>query len=390
MFASMLRDTDAWRDMHDEAVADAPPAGRPDLRRVLVPLGPVAVFAASNFPFAFSVAGGDTASALAAGCPVIVKAHPAHPQTSAAVGDHLRAAVDEAGAPAGTFDVVHGFESGRGLVLDSRVRAAAFTGSYEGGRALFDLAMSRADPIPFYGELGSVNPVFVTPRGAARSDELATGYVESLTLGTGQFCTNPGLLVAPRGTVLDAIVAAAARAQGGTFLYEGIASRFEERAALLSKVDGVRVLHRGPAGSGLSASVVIMATDVASALANAEALQVECFGPAGIVVEYDDPNDALAFADKLRGCLAATVHGEESEPLAAQFVSAAARIAGRVVWNGWPTGVAVSPAQHHGGPFPATTNSLHTSVGGTAIYRFLRPIAFQSLPSSLMPDVATA
>jgi len=390
MFASLLRSADVSWDMHDEAVAGAPPAGRPDLRRVLAPLGPVAVFAASNFPFAFSVAGGDTASALAAGCPVIVKAHPAHPQTSAAVGAHVRAALDRTDAPAGTFAVVHGFEAGRGLVLDSRVRAAAFTGSYEGGRALFDLAAGRPDPIPFYGELGSVNPVLVTPGGARRSAELAAGYVESLTLGAGQFCTNPGLLLAPRDTVLDAVAAAAAQARGGTFLYEGIASRFEERAASLSKVEGVRVVYRGAAGSGLSAPVVIMATDAESALANAGALQAECFGPAGIVVEYNDPDDALAFVDQLHGCLVATVHGDESEPLAAQFVSAAARVAGRVVWNGWPTGVAVSPAQHHGGPFPSTTNALHTSVGATAVYRFLRPIAFQNMPSRLMPDVVRA
>jgi NADP-dependent aldehyde dehydrogenase len=387
MFASLLIDPNYLPTLHDEAVAGAPPRGRPSLRRVLVPLGPVAVFGASNFPFAFSVAGGDTASALAAGCPVVVKAHPAHPQLSEAVANEVCAALDTAGAPAGTFAVVRGVDVGRAMVTDPRIRAAAFTGSYEGGRALFELATRRADPIPFYGELGSVNPVFVTPGAARRGAQLAAEYLDSLTLGAGQFCTNPGLLVIPRGGLLEAIVDSAAGREPGTFLHEGVAKHYRERLAGLARIPGARVVVEPPdgRGPGFRAPLALVAIDAKSALRHSTALQTECFGPAGMIVEYDDEAQALTIAEAMHGCLVATVHGEPDESLAAHLVQRLAWVAGRVVWNGWPTGVAVAPAQHHGGPHPATTNPLFTSVGGAAVDRFVRPVVFQSMPSQLMP-----
>lgn len=392
MFAGLLRDPAFLPSVHDEAL-DAPvPVGHPELLRLLVPLGPVAVFAASNFPFAFSVAGGDTASALAAGCPVVVKAHPAHPQVSELVATEISAALAEAGAPEGTFALVHGVEAGRTIVVDRRIRAAAFTGSYEGGRALFDLATSRPDPIPFYGELGSVNPVFVTPRAAQRGEQLATAYLDSLVLGAGQFCTNPGLLVIPRGELLGTIVAAASGRTPGVFLHAGVATHFRKRLSDLSGIPGARtvVAPAEVAGAALDAPLAIIGIDADAAMRDPEAIQTECFGPAGVVVEYDSAEQAVALAEALHGCLVGTVHGEADEPLAAELIDRLTRVAGRVLWNGWPTGVAVTRAQHHGGPHPATTNPMYTSVGAAAAERFVRPVVFQSLPTALLPDVARA
>ncbi len=392
MFAALLRDPAFLPALHDEAV-DAPvPVGHPDLLRVLVPLGPVAVFAASNFPFAFSVAGGDTASALAAGCPVVVKAHPAHPQVSDLVAAEISSALAESGAPEGTFALVHGVDAGRAIVLDQRVRAAAFTGSHEGGRALFELATGRPDPIPFYGELGSVNPVFVTPRAAQRGEQLAAAYLDSLVLGAGQFCTNPGLLVIPRGELLGAIATAAAGRSPGVFLHQGVATHFQKRLADLVGIAGARVVV-APAeasGAGLDAPLAVVAIDVEAAMRDTEAIQTECFGPAGLIVEYDTAEQAIALAEALHGCLVGTVHGEPDEPLAADLVERLTHVSGRVLWNGWPTGVAVTRAQHHGGPHPATTNSMYTSVGAAAAERFVRPVVFQSLPTGLLPGVARA
>jgi NADP-dependent aldehyde dehydrogenase len=358
------------------------PQGHPELRRLLVPLGPVAVYAASNFPFAFGVAGGDTASALAAGCPVVVKAHPGHPGLSRRIGDLITAAV----ATDGVFALVAGFEAGRALVLDPNIEAAAFTGSYQGGRALFDLAVNRPRPIPFMGELGSVNPVVVTPGAGRRMAELIPDYLESLTVAGGQLCTNPGLLIVPSGTAALA-VAAAEGVPAAPLLGSRFAELFDERFHALTEIPGARTVltptsddsdghRRGP---GL---VSVAARDALGAL---DAVQTECFGPAGVIVEYDDTDELLKLVAGLHGCLAMTVHGEQDEPLAATLVTAAARIAGRVVWNGWPTGVAVAPAQQHGGPFPSTTDSRHTSVGSTAIARFLRPVTYQSVPRSLLP-----
>lgn len=389
MFGRLLRDPAYYPALIDEPVDGAPPAGRPRIVRARVPLGPVAVFGASNFPFAFSVAGGDTASALAAGCPVLAKAHPAHPQLSRAVANEISVALSSAGAARGTFALVYGFEVGRALVRDRRVRAAAFTGSYEAGRALFDLAASRPDPIPFYGELGSVNPVFVTRTAATQESALVKGYLDSLTLSAGQFCTNPGVIAAPKNTLLDPIVAAAQQRDVGFFLHQGVAARYHERLDALANIAGARIVVRPDQrqGESLAAPPALLAITASDALRDSTLFQLECFGPAGVIVEYDDDEELLALADSVVGCLVATVHADADADgrVAAELVRRLAKVAGRIVWNGWPTGVAVSPAQHHGGPHPATTNALHTSVGGTAIDRFLRPIAFQSVPEKLLP-----
>ena len=389
MFADLVDSGEHLGVVVDLAVDGPPPVGHPELRRVLVPLGPVAVYGASNFPFAFSVPGGDTASALAAGCPVVVKAHPGHPQTSEAVGEILAGSLAGVGAPSGTFGMVRGLDAGRALVTHPGIKAGAFTGSYAGGRALFDLAVSRPDPIPFYGELGSVNPVVVTPAAAGRGADLAAGYVESLTLGTGQFCTNPGLLLVPAGSGLtELVVDAAAAREAGVMLHEGVAAGFRANVTRLAGLPGVRTLldQSQPGTPGFRSGAVVLAVDVATAVAQLELLHTECFGPAALVVEYGSPGELLDLLGQLDGCLVATVHGEPDEPLAADLVRRLARIAGRIVWNGWPTGVAVTAGQHHGGPHPATTNPLHTSVGTAAVTRFLRPVTYQSLPEALLPQ----
>lgn len=388
MFADAV-EQGAFQEVIIDPADDRPvPVGHPDLRRMLVPLGAVAVFGASNFPFAFSVAGGDTASALAAGCPVVVKAHPAHPQLSAAVHAVLSDALTAAGAPAGVFGIVHGFEAGQMLVSDPSIKAAAFTGSGPGGRALFDLAVSRPDPIPFYGELGSVNPVFVTPQAVQR-ESLPKDYLDSLLLGGGQFCTNPSVLLVPAGTdIVDRITAEVADRPAAVLLHAGVKDLFARRSTQLAGLAGVEVVAGTPGhgdAPGFGQNAVIFRTSGASVLADRAVLEIECFGPAGVIVEYADDAEAIALAEVIDGCLASTVHGAEGEALAAELVCRLAVNAGRVIWNGWPTGVAVTAAQHHGGPHPSTTNALHTSVGTTAMRRFLRPVAFQSMPSALLP-----
>ncbi len=388
MFADLVESGGHLGVTIDHAVPGAPPTGHPDLRRMNVALGPVAVFAASNFPFAFGVPGGDAASALAAGCPVVVKAHPSHPRTSIVAGEVFGDALSAAGAPVGTFAVVHGMEAGRELVLTPAIRAAAFTGSGAGGRALFDLASNRPVPIPFYGELGSVNPVVVTPEGAPDGSLFASAYVDSLTMGTGQFCTNPGLLLVPSGSGLtERITVEASRREPGVLLNAGIVGHLHDEVARLAALPGVRTLLAapGPTTGGYRAGPVILATDGTAAMAQPELLRTECFGPAAVIVEYASEEELLAVLGLLDGCLVATVHGDEVEPLSATLISTLSGIAGRVLWNDWPTGVAVTAGQHHGGPFPATTNSLHTSVGTAAVLRFLRPVAFQSVPGALLP-----
>jgi len=388
MFAGLVGRGEHSGIVMDPAVPGPAPQGRPEIRRMLIPVGPVAVYGASNFPFAFSVAGGDTASALAAGCPVVVKAHPGHPQTSEAVAEKISAALVASGTPEGVFGLVRGIDAGRRLVQHPAVRAAAFTGSYAGGRALFDLAVSRPDPIPFYGELGSVNPAIVTPLAAQRGKPLAIEYLDSLTLGTGQFCTNPGLLLIPAGSGLTQLIADEADTrQPGVMLHAGIAELFRRNVAHLAALPGVRAPVNGSTvnAPGTWSGPTILAADQHAATANPELLHTECFGPAAIVIEYASEQGLLELISRLEGCLVATVHGNENEPIAAAVVQRLARITGRVVWNDWPTGVAVTAAQHHGGPHPATTNSLHTSVGDAAVLRFLRPVAYQSVPNALLP-----
>jgi NADP-dependent aldehyde dehydrogenase len=386
LFTDVLRDGSFLQATLDHADPDWPMGPRPDLRRMLRPIGPVAVYAASNFPFAFSVAGGDTASALAAGCPVLLKAHPSHPQLSVATGAVVADALRQGGAPDGTFAVVTGMDTGIALVQDPRIRAAAFTGSLRAGRALFDLAVSRPEPIPFYGELGSVNPAFVTPGTAAqRGEEVATGFVGSVSLGNGQFCTKPGLLFVPAGSGLEDRVAALVGEKPATpMLSEQIRSGYSAALAGLAERPGVRVIAGEVEPEG-DPSPTILAATASDLLSDPEALTQECFGPAAIVVSYSSEEELLAVAQVFDGQLTATIHGEGQEPVTSALQKLLSERVGRVVWNGWPTGVSVSYAQHHGGPYPATTSVQTTSVGTAAIDRFLRPVTFQDAPDDVLP-----
>ncbi|MEV0650399.1 aldehyde dehydrogenase (NADP(+)) [Phytomonospora sp. NPDC050363] len=376
----------------DHADPAAKPTPRPDLRRMLVPLGPVAVYAASNFPLAFSVPGGDTASALAAGCPVIVKAHEGHPRTSELcariVGDALMAA----GAPDGTFAVVHGFEAGRELITHPAVKAAGFTGSLNGGRALHSLASARPEPIPFFGELGSINPVFATPGAVAeRGAELAAAFVASATLGSGQFCTKPGVLFLPAGHGLEGELAdAAAKASPHPLLHARIRDAYLDGAAALAGLPGVKTLAEpGADGEGFGVRPGLFQVGVADFLDNAEALLTECFGPVSVVVDHG-PEDIARILELLPGSLTGSVHladAESTGTFVQGLLPALAAKVGRVVVNGWPTGVAVTAAMQHGGPWPAATSSQYTSVGETAMRRFLRPVAYQDTPAELLPEL---
>jgi NADP-dependent aldehyde dehydrogenase len=386
LFAEILRDGSFLQATIDHADPAWPMGARPDLRRMLRPIGPVAVYAASNFPFAFSVAGGDTASALAAGCSVLLKANPSHPELSWVTGAHVSDALAEAGAPDGIFAVVRGFETGIALVKDPRIRAASFTGSLRGGRALFDLAVSRPEPIPFYGELGSVNPAFVTPdAGAHRADDVASGFVASMSLGNGQFCTKPGLLFVPAGAGLEGRVAAlAGERPAAPMLSEHIRSGYAEALAQLAQRPGVRVIA-GQASPEGDPAPIILATTVSDLLADSEALTQECFGPAALMVSYRSEDELLAAAQVFEGQLTATIHSSGQEPVTSALLDVLSERVGRVVWNGWPTGVSVTYAQHHGGPYPATTSVQTTSVGTAAIDRFLRPVTYQGAPDDVLP-----
>lgn len=363
----------------------------PDLRRVLVPLGPVAVFGAGNFPLAFGVPGGDTASALAVGCPVLFKGHPDHPATSRRCADVIEAAVAAAGLPAGTFTLLQGASTavGGALVTAPGVRAVGFTGSLRGGRALFDLAASRPEPIPVYAEMGSLNPVFVTAAALeARGEAVARGFVDSMNLGTGQFCTKPGLLVLPPGDASDRFVASVAaltqdHAPGlllAPRLREGLADRLARTAAL----DGVEVLAEGPAGNGGVTHPSVVLQVGAETLLDTPELLEEHFGPVAILVRCSDGASPEDVAASLPGGLTAGVHAEVDDDVDALVAALQGRV-GRLVFDGFPTGVAVTWAMHHGGPWPATTDAAHTSVGATSVRRWLRPVAFQDAPERALP-----
>jgi len=364
-----------------EAVVEAPDATRvpprPDLRRMLRPLGPVAVYTASNFPFAFSVLGNDTASALAAGCPVVVKAHPGHPELS-----RRTAALAQAVLPDGWFGLVEGMEAGVELVQHPGIRAAGFTGSVRGGRALFDLAVSRPDPIPFYGELGSINPVVITRAAAAeRAGAIGAGLVASFTRDAGQYCTKPGLVFAPRDlgiedAVRDALADAPASRQLTPAMADGFASGVADRAALAADV------VTGPAGDGESTPTVLV-VDSAAFQADADVFLAECFGPVTVLVRYDD-GELDGMLDPLEPSLTATIHRGADEDVSA-LAERLTAVAGRLLFDGWPTGVAIGWAQHHGGAWPSTTASVHTSVGATATRRWLTPIAYQDAPEAVLP-----
>lgn len=360
-------------------------APRPDLRRQLEPLGPVVVFSASNFPFAFSVAGGDTASALAAGCAVILKAHSGHPKLSAATGEVVTAALTEAGAPEGLFAVIFGTRAGSDALADPRIKAGSFTGSIPGGRALFDIASSRPEPIPFYGELGSVNPAFVTRAAAeARGEEIAAGFVGSFTLSAGQLCTKPGVLFVPAGSGLSELIAAQELPEAAALLNPRIQSGYIEALKAVSGHDAVRTLRSAEGSRQDPPAPTILQTTAKALIDDHEAIFTECFGPAALVVTYENDSELLDVARVIEGQLTATIQGEDCDDVA-ELVRLLAKRAGRVIWNAWPTGVSVTYAQQHGGPYPATTAPGYTAVGTAGISRFLRPVAYQNFPQRLLP-----
>ncbi|WP_288024576.1 aldehyde dehydrogenase (NADP(+)) [Arthrobacter sp.] len=386
LFAELLTDGGYLDARIDHADGAWPMGARPDIRRMLEPLGPVLVFAASNFPFAFSVMGGDTCSALAAGCSVVLKAHPGHPRLSAAVGRVAGEALRAAGAPDGLLQLIYGTQAGRDALADPRIKAGAFTGSIAGGRALFDLAAARPEPIPFYGELGSVNPVFVTETAAAvRGAEIAAEFVASYTLGAGQFCTKPGILLVPAGSAMLDALSAADRPDPAPLLNDRIQAGYTASLSGLLEHDAVDPLGAADGAFDSPPAPALTVTTASALLADPEGLITECFGPSAMVATYSDEDELLAVARVLDGQLTATIQGEGSDAVAPELVRLLAKKAGRVLWNQWPTGVSVTYAQQHGGPYPATTAPTSTSVGTAGITRFLRPVAYQGLPAHLLP-----
>lgn len=399
MFAGVVRQGDHLGVRIDPAMPDRAPLPRPDIRQRMVPLGPVAVFGASNFPLAFSTAGGDTASALAAGCPVVVKGHPAHPRAGVLVARAISRAVAAQGLPVGTFsfllaaDGQSGIELGQALVQDPRITAVGFTGSRAGGLALVETASKRAVPIPVYAEMSSINPVVVLPGALAESDTtaFAQAYVGSLTLGAGQFCTNPGLLFLPSGEAgdafLEATAVAVAAATGQRMLTPGIAAAYTSGTRALEDTDGVRRVGQGADGGEHAPAPVVSEAPVELLTRADSAVAHEVFGASGVVVRYDDVDALLPRLADLEGQLTATVHATAADGAdAAKLLPVLELKAGRILFNGWPTGVEVGHAMVHGGPFPATSDSRTTSVGSLAIERFQRPVAYQDVPDGLLPE----
>ncbi|UCI17902.1 aldehyde dehydrogenase (NADP(+)) [Mesorhizobium sp. B2-1-8] len=392
LFAKVVRDRQYLDLVLDPAQPHRLPAPKPELRMRQIPIGPVAIFGASNFPFAFSVAGGDTASALAAGCPVIVKGHPAHPGTSELVGREIQAAVRELGLPEGVFSLLTGaIEPGTALVMHPRIKAVGFTGSRSGGLALMALAAARPEPIPVYAEMSSINPVFLLPDAlAARAPDIAAGYVASLTLGSGQFCTNPGVVLAIDGPSLNQFIgfakAAVENVAPAPMLTAGIHAAFEKGLSVFLAHAGVKLEARGASGQGANRTrAAILSTD-ASIFLSDQTLAHEVFGASSLIIRCADEAQLAEVAEQLEGQLTATLHLERSDyTIARHLIPVLERKVGRLIANGWPTSVEVSPAMVHGGPFPSTSDSRGTSVGTTAIRRFLRPVCYQDFPLDLLP-----
>lgn len=391
LFASHIRQGDYLDRRHDPALPERQPLPRPELRMIQRPIGPVAVFGASNFPLAFSTAGGDTAAALAAGCPVVVKGHSAHPGTGEIVAEAVNAARAALGLHPGVFSLIQGGNRsvGSALVQHPLIKAVGFTGSLGGGRALFDLCAARPEPIPFFGELGSVNPMFLLPAAmAARGEAIAKGWSASLTMGAGQFCTNPGIAVVreDQAPALAEAVLAALKAVGAqVMLTEGIAEAYvtgRDRIGATSGVQGLltQVCDRR------QATPQLFQVKGADWLAN-HVLAEEVFGPLGLIVTAKDEVEMLAIARSLQGQLTATLHLDAGDTdLARHLLPVLERKAGRVLANGFPTGVEVAESMVHGGPYPASTNFGATSVGTLSIRRFLRPVCFQNLPAGVLPE----
>lgn len=393
MFASLLREG-SWVDARiDTALPDRLPLPRPDLRFMYIPLGPVVVFGASNFPLAFSVAGGDTASALAAGCPVIVKAHPAHPATSAIIGKAIQTAARKTNMPDGVFSLLFddGIETGMQLVRHPLIKAVGFTGSFKAGKALYDAAVRRAEPIPVYAEMGSTNPVFILPQAAKeKGKQIADAYAASVTLGVGQFCTNPGILVyhQPDAHLISSLKQAFEKTVGGVMLAPYIFNAYNKTLLERQAVPGVETIAAGNIAlkdEEHQGAPVLLSTS-GRVFREHPFLGEEIFGPSGLIIAADTKEEILGIAKNLSGQLTATVHGSEEELSGyRELLEILEQKAGRVIINAFPTGVEVSSAMVHGGPFPATTDSKTTSVGTAAIYRFVRPVCYQNLPQSLLP-----
>lgn len=377
----------------DTAIPDKDPP-KPDIRKMLVPLGPVVVFGSSNFPFAYSTAGGDTACAFAAGCPVIIKAHPAHPQTSEIVGNAILKAADKCKMPKGIFAHVHGvsFEVGKALVMHPHTKAVGFTGSFIGGKQLFDWANQRKEPIPVFSEMGSINPVFLMPEKLRSSaTEIAKMYAGSITLGVGQFCTNPGLIVGIDSDELKTFAKELGNAihgiPPGMMLHPGIAKAYKEnRGSALSQSD-VALVAESETVVKENEGLPTIATASGQAFLNNPVLHKEVFGPYSLIIRCKDLNEMIEVAKHLEGQLTSTLMATENDiKNNDELVEAVKNICGRFILNAVPTGVEVCLSMHHGGPFPATTDSRFTSVGADGIKRFARPIAFQNWPNDLLPD----
>ncbi|MFC2124026.1 aldehyde dehydrogenase (NADP(+)) [Bacteroidota bacterium] len=394
LFASVLKEG-SWVDARiDTAIPDRQPVPKPDIRCMQIASGPVGVFGASNFPLAFSVAGGDTASALAAGCSVVVKAHPAHPGTCEMIGMAIHKAIEASNMPDGTFSMVQGpsVAVGMNIVEHPLIKAIGFTGSFRGGKALFDAASKRSEPIPVYAEMGSINPIFVLP-GAIREkkDEIAAGLAASVTLGVGQFCTNPGL-VAFEGSedgkeFQQAIAENIKNINAGNMLTPGIQQAYKDGIEKMVQQKGVNFLASGGEKTdGVGGTPHLFQVDSGEFLTN-EQLEEEVFGPSTLAVTANHRDDLLKIANKMGGHLTATLYGSDEDLKNNEdLIQILERKVGRLIINGFPTGVEVCHSMIHGGPFPATTDGRTTSVGTAAIHRFARPVSYQNFPETLLPD----
>lgn len=394
LFAQLLREGSWVNARIDAALPDRQPLPRPDVRSMERPLGPVGIFGASNFPLAFSVAGGDTVSALAAGCTIVIKAHPAHPGTCELVASAILAAAEKTGMPDGVFSMVHGTSTavGMAIVQHPKIKAIGFTGSFRGGKAIFDAASQRPDPIPVYAEMGSTNPVFILP-GALRQNggAIAKGLAASVTLGVGQFCTNPGLTILEKSSegsaFLDILSENIQAATAGVMLTESIHQAYEAGVGSLVQQPGVHPLAKGQkSDAGNSAEANLLTVAAADFLTNKK-LEEEVFGPSTLAVEAGSEADLMAVAQNLSGHLTASVFGTPDDLEGHRdLIDLLAQKVGRIIINAYPTGVEVCHAMVHGGPFPATTDSRSTSVGTAAITRFTRPVCYQGFPNELLPD----
>jgi alpha-ketoglutaric semialdehyde dehydrogenase len=392
LFAELLLEGSWVRAIIDHALPDRRPLPRPDLRQMQIALGPVAVFGASNFPFAYSVFGGDTVAALAAGCPVVYKVNPGHPLTSDAVADIIYEAIKELKLPAGVFSHIHseGYEQGIELVTHPKIKAVGFTGSLKGGRAIFDAACRRDEPIPVYAEMGSTNPVFILP-GILKEkyDELANSLWTSNTSSVGQFCTNPGIMITPKSEAADNFRNLFAQKIATTgpevMLNTSIAKNFDKSVAHMSSKSSVNTLSSSERSEDGKTGSFAFLTNASDFLRDEE-LSEEMFGPASLQVIAENEEDLYKIAEKLPGQITASVWGNDEDlSTYKNLVSYLQLKAGRIIINGVPTGVEVSPAMNHGGPYPATTDSKFTSVGTQSIYRFTRPMCFQNFPEQLLP-----